>query len=117
MLKDVCKFKFTNSYKFEADFSADPIWCNICGGNLEIEEFPLSDKLQKELLEWVSEYGKWIDLETDLLKENGLKLQEKHNEKGLRLFQKVKKQLGEDIQSYLFHPNHIEKSKIEFVLI
>ena len=48
-----------------------------------------------ELLEWVSEYGKWIDLETDLLKENGVKLEEWYNEKGVRLFQEVKKQLGE----------------------
>ena len=47
-----------------------------------------------ELLEWVSEYGKWIDLETDLLKENGVKLEEWHNEKGVRLFQEVVKQLG-----------------------
>jgi len=44
---------------------ADPFWCNDCGENLEIDEFPISDKLQEELLEWVSEYGKWIDLETD----------------------------------------------------
>lgn len=83
------------SYKFKADFMADPFWCNDCGENLEIDEFPISDKLQEELLEWVSEYGKWIDLETDLLKENGVKLEERHNEKGLRLFQEVKKQLGE----------------------
>ncbi|MGE6259085.1 hypothetical protein ACQKCU_14455 [Heyndrickxia sporothermodurans] len=95
MLKDVCKCEYTNSFKLEADFSTDPIWCNVCGWNLDIEEFPLSDSLQKELLEWVSEYGKWIDLETDSLKENGLKLQGNHNKKGLQLFQKVKKQLGE----------------------
>lgn len=95
MLKDVCKCKFTNSFKLQADFLADPIWCNICGWNLDIEEFPLSDNLKKELLEWVSEYGKWIDLEKDSLKESGIKLQENHNEKGLQLFQKVKKELGE----------------------
>ena len=84
-----------NSYKFEADFMADPFWCNDCGENLEIDEFPISDKIQEELLEWVSEYGKWIDLETNLLTENGVKLEEWHNKKGLRLFQEVKKQLGE----------------------
>ncbi|SMQ85035.1 hypothetical protein SAMN05444673_6332 [Bacillus sp. OV166] len=95
MLKEVCKCEFTNSFKLEADLVADPIWCNVCGWNLEIEDFPLSDKLREELLQWVSEYGKWIDLETDSLKENGLKQQENHNEKGLQLFQEVKKQLGE----------------------
>jgi hypothetical protein len=95
MLKDFCNCKITNSFKFEADFSADPIWCNVCGWNLDIEDFPLSDKLQEELIEWVKEYGKWIDLETDTLIENGLNLVENHNEKGLQLFQEVKKQLGE----------------------
>ncbi|MFJ8260824.1 hypothetical protein ACIQ4I_02545 [Rummeliibacillus sp. NPDC094406] len=83
------------SYKFEADFTADPIWCKDCGENLDIDEFPLSDKLQQELWEWGAEYGKWIDLDTDSLKENGLKLEKNHNEKGLQLFQEVKKQLGE----------------------
>ena len=39
----------------------------------------------KELMEWVLVYGNWIDLETDSLKENGLKLQENHNGKGLQL--------------------------------
>jgi hypothetical protein len=91
-LKRKCKH---TSYKFEADFMADPIWCKNCGENLDIEEFPISDKLQEELMEWVSEYGEWIDLESDSLKENGLKLEESHNEKGLQLFQEVKKQLGE----------------------
>jgi len=42
-----------------------------CGENLDIEVFPLIDELQEELMEWVSEYGKWIDFETDSLKENG----------------------------------------------
>jgi len=98
MLKDVCKCKFTNSFKLEADFSADPIWCNVCGWNLDIEEFPISDKIQEELFEWVNEYSKWIDLETDSLKENGLKLQENHNKKGLQLFQEVRKQLEQQYQ-------------------
>ncbi|WP_251028986.1 hypothetical protein [Bacillus sp. ISL-40] len=69
------------SYKFEADFVADSIWCNDCGENLDIEEFPLTDELREQLMDWVSEYGKWIDLETDLLEENGLQLVGNHNEK------------------------------------
>jgi len=96
IFEDVCKCKFTNSFKLEADFSADPIWCNVCGWNLDIEDFPLSDNLQKELWEWVLEYGKWIDLEKDSLKENGFKLEDDHNEKGLQLFKEVKIQLGEN---------------------
>ncbi|WP_397538674.1 hypothetical protein [Rummeliibacillus pycnus] len=91
-VKENCKH---TSYKFEADFVADPIWCKDCGVNFDIEDFTLSDKLQEELREWGSEYGKWIDLETDSLKEDGLILEENHNEKGLQLFHEVKKQLGE----------------------
>ena len=83
------------AFKFEADFVADPIWCKDCGVNLDIEEFSLSDKLQEELWNWGLEYGKWLDLETDSLKENGLIIEKKYNEQGLKLFQKVKKELGE----------------------
>ena len=83
------------SYKLEADFMADPFWCKDCGENLEIEEFPISTELQTELMEWVTEYGQWIDLETDTLRDNGVKLEEWHNKTGLRLFQEVKKQLGD----------------------
>ncbi|MEC1375629.1 hypothetical protein P9D39_15110 [Heyndrickxia oleronia] len=106
MLKEVCKCNFTSSFKLEADFSADPIWCNICGWNLDIEEFPLSDNLMKELMEWVLVYGNWIDLETDSLKENGLKLQENYNEKGLQLWKKVKKELGDKGQ-IIFVPSEL----------
>ncbi|MUL30783.1 hypothetical protein Bmeg_01869 [Bacillus megaterium] len=31
--KEKCKH---NTYKLEADFSADPIWCNDCGENLDL---------------------------------------------------------------------------------
>lgn len=83
------------SYKLEADFTADPIWCKDCGENLDIEEFPISDKLQGILIKWVLEYGKWIDIETDTLNENGLKLEESHNQKGLQLLHDLKNELGE----------------------
>lgn len=49
MLENLCKCEFTNSFKIEADFGADPIWCNQCGWNLDIEEFPLTDNLKVEL--------------------------------------------------------------------
>lgn len=71
------------SFKFEADFVADPIWCNDCGENLDIEDFPLSENLREALLEWGSVYGKWI------------KTRGNHNEKGFELFQEVRKLLGE----------------------
>lgn len=92
-LRRKCKH---TAYKLEADFSFDPIWCNDCGWNLDVEDFPLSDQRQEELSQWIVEYGEWIDFETDSLKENGLTLEKQHNEKGMKLFNEVKKELGEE---------------------
>ena len=85
-----------DSYKMEADYSADPIWCKNCGMNLDIEDFPLSKELEEQLTQWVLSYGNWIDLDTDRLKENGVKLEKEHNESGMQLFEKVKQELGEN---------------------
>ncbi|PGX73220.1 hypothetical protein COE31_23265 [Priestia megaterium] len=91
--KEKCKH---NKYKLEADFSADPIWCNDCGENLDLEEFPLSENLKGELEEWIDDYGNWIDFDTDSLRENGIEMETEYNKKGLQLFGQVKKQLGID---------------------
>ncbi|MFF2596799.1 hypothetical protein ACFVSZ_25900 [Priestia megaterium] len=72
-----------NTYKLEADFSADPIWCNNCGENLDLEE-------------WTDDYGNWIDFDTDSLRENGMETETEYNRKGQQLFEEVKKQLGTD---------------------
>jgi transcription elongation factor Elf1 len=32
----------TCNLKVEGDVGADPIWCDLCGHNLDIEEIPLS---------------------------------------------------------------------------
>ncbi|MEH7292232.1 hypothetical protein ABEP18_24910 [Priestia megaterium] len=91
--KKKCKH---NTYKLEADFSADPIWCNDCGENLDLEKFPLSENLKGELEEWIDDYGNWIDFDTDSLRENGIEMETEYNQKGLQLFGQVKKQLGID---------------------
>lgn len=51
MLKDVFNCEFTNSFKLEAD----PIWCNVCGWNLNIDDFPLTDNLKNDLYQWTEQ--------------------------------------------------------------
>ncbi|MDH2363646.1 hypothetical protein [Priestia megaterium] len=85
-----------NTYKLEADFSVDSIWCNECGENLDIEDFSLSNSLQEELEYWVSDYGKWIDFGTDSLREKGIEMENDHNKRGLGLLKKIKEELGRD---------------------
>lgn len=92
MLKCGCKEQ-TVSLKVEADF-ADPIWCSKCGYNLDLDEIPISDKLRQDLFEWVREYGKWIDWESDTLIDNAFELEDKHNELGQILTEEVIKELG-----------------------
>ncbi|MGX9134357.1 hypothetical protein ACWV26_08250 [Rummeliibacillus sp. JY-2-4R] len=82
ILKDVCQCEYTNSLKLEADYCADPIWCNNCGWNLDIDDFPLSDELQEELFQWTLQYKKMP--------------KDKHNKMGLNLTEKVKTELGSD---------------------
>jgi hypothetical protein len=64
--------------KIEADFSADPIWCNVCGDNLDIDDFTLSE----ELFNWIRDYKK---IPMDL-----------HNKLGKELTEKVKVGIGKD---------------------
>jgi len=82
MLKDVCNCEFTNSFKLEADFGADPIWCNICSWNLDIDEFLFTDNLKDELYQWTKQYKK-IPIN-------------KHNAIGQNLTGKVKEELSSD---------------------
>ncbi|MGE7591027.1 hypothetical protein [Peribacillus sp. NPDC101480] len=88
-----CEQKETSELKVEGDVGADRIWCNQCGCNLEIEDIPISNKLSRELIEWVNMYGEWIDWDEDKLLHNGIELEEEHNKQGLNLTEKVKKEL------------------------
>jgi hypothetical protein len=93
-----CEQKHTNEIKIEADFCADPIWCNKCGCNLDLHLFPISNKLKNELMNWSLKYGEWIDSETDTLVEDGIHLENKHNGIGSSLTDKVKKEVGHKYQ-------------------
>ncbi|ASS95613.1 hypothetical protein BS1321_17900 [Peribacillus simplex NBRC 15720 = DSM 1321] len=88
-----CEQKEINELKVEGDVGADPIWCNQCGCNLDIEDIPISNKLIRELIEWVNMYGEWIDWDEDKLLPNGIELEEEHNKQGLNLTEKIKKEL------------------------
>lgn len=88
-----CEQKETYELKVEGDVGADPIWCNQCGCNLDIEDFLISNTLTNELIEWVNRYGEWIDWDEDKLLPNGIELEEEHNKQGLTLTDKIKKEL------------------------
>jgi len=90
MLKDVCNCQFTSSLKLEADFVADPIWCNVCGWNLDIDDFPLTVNLKNDLYQWTEQYKK-------------ISINE-HNVNGQNLTEKVKEELGSEYR-IIFKPD------------
>lgn len=68
------------SLKIEADYGGDPIWCNKCGFNLDMEDLPLSQEIKNEFYEWMEKYGSISS--------------EEHNKIGRALLEKTKKELG-----------------------
>lgn len=80
--------------KVEGDFGADPIWCDDCGSNLDIEEIPLSQPLKMNLMKWARQYGDWIDSNQDQLKAKAISMEEEHNRLGQLLTEEVQKELG-----------------------
>jgi transcription elongation factor Elf1 len=89
-----CENKQTFNLKVEGDVDTDPIWCNQCGCNFDIEEVPLSEDLKDDLMRWAMMYGRWIDWSKDTLLPNGIELENEHNKQGQQLTEKVKKELG-----------------------
>ena len=88
-----CVEKETFALKIEGDIGADPIWCNLCGCNLDLEDVPISIQLKSELIDWVNNYGEWIDWNKDSLAPNGIEMEEIHNKQGEKLTEKVVKEL------------------------
>ncbi|SHM45172.1 hypothetical protein [Gracilibacillus kekensis] len=96
-LRCLCKQRETKELKVEGDLGADPIWCNRCNCNLEIEEVPISLDLKSELIHWMGKYGEWIDWDNDdEIVPNGIKFEDEHNKQGLELTNKLQKELGGD---------------------
>lgn len=90
-----CKSGETNELKLEGDVGADPIWCNKCGCNLDIEDVPISHELKDGLSYWVLGYGRWIDWNKDRLFPNGKEMEDSFNQMGVALTEKVKQELGD----------------------
>lgn len=90
-----CNNGETNDLKIEGDVEADPIWCNRCGCQLDIEDVPISAGLAEELLSWAMKYGEWIDWNNDKLLPNGVEAEDHFNQMGLVLTEKVKQELND----------------------
>lgn len=89
-----CEDKKSFNLKVEGDVGADPIWCDECYSNFDIEDIPISKSLQVELTKWIQQYGEWIDWSNDVLRTNGIQMEEEHNKLGKILTEKVQNELG-----------------------
>lgn len=89
----VCECTTVKTVKVEADFGADALWCGVCLANIESTHFSLTEHVITALDEWISDYGEWIDLETDAVVVGGVALEARHNERGAALTELVKQQL------------------------
>ncbi|MFU0790604.1 hypothetical protein [Virgibacillus proomii] len=89
-----CKSGKTINLKLEGDIGSDPIWCKLCGCNLDSEDLPISKELANKLTNWAFQYGEWIDWETDKLLPHASEREKQFNENGLILTEKLKRELG-----------------------
>lgn len=105
-MNSICACDITKQLKLEADVGADPIWCDLCGYNLELDLFEMPEELRRELEEWSSSYGEWFDWETDTLMEDGTALERKHNQLGEQLTAKLQVEF-EDLYTVRFAPSTI----------
>ncbi|WP_227551577.1 hypothetical protein [Metabacillus sediminilitoris] len=57
-----CFCEQARELKVDGDIGADPIWCNHCGCNFDLEDIPISNELKKgNCKNWVTIYGEWMD--------------------------------------------------------
>ena len=92
---DFCNSSRTYTLKVEGDVGADAIWCDECYSNFDIYNMPISKSLRAELIKWAQQYGEWIDWSKDELYQNGIEMEEDHNQSGILLTAEVRKELGE----------------------
>ncbi|WP_235991659.1 hypothetical protein [Metabacillus schmidteae] len=88
--------------KIEGDVGADPIWCNKCGCNIDMEDLPVSVELADELSEWALKYGEWIDWDKDRLRNKGIEIEEEFNKLGVVLAERVKQEIGNNYKIKFF---------------
>jgi hypothetical protein len=65
-----------------------PIWCDHCGCNFDLDDIPISKELKRQLSEWASMYGEWIDWDLDQIIDNGVQLEGEHNRQHAYLTEK-----------------------------
>lgn len=92
-----CSCLQLTNLNLEADMGADPLWCAICGENLDLYDLPLSAILQQSLMTWANDYGSWIDWQTQRPLANGSELEGAHNAAGLALLPQVQAEVGPKI--------------------
>ncbi|WP_089972996.1 hypothetical protein [Lihuaxuella thermophila] len=93
--------------KIEAESCADPVWCAVCGSNLDLDEFPLSKELTDELWQWNLQYHHWlVEIDYEDIKKMDAKWVTQHNEWGLILAEKVQNELGSPFR-VTFSPIHL----------
>jgi plasmid stability protein len=105
----LCEQQETYELKVEGDVGADPLWCNQCGCNLELDDVPISNELKEKLRQWAAKYGEWIDWELDQIIKNGVELEEEHNRQGAHLTEGVKIELSGKYR-VLFSPSSMGRT-------
>ncbi|MFJ7840162.1 hypothetical protein ACIQXG_11825 [Lysinibacillus sphaericus] len=78
----LCNCKELVQIKVEADIGADPLWCKVCGFNVDMEKMEISDSLKIQL-------RSWINWDSNSLIVGGENLEKQHNEIGPRLTEKT----------------------------
>lgn len=93
-MNEFCSCERLTHIKVEADFYTDPLWCSICGYNLDIDEFPLTELIKEKLMLWVEKYEAVLggnfhqsSFEYELNKRE-------YNQVGLELTEEIKKDIG-----------------------
>ncbi|SNZ16072.1 hypothetical protein SAMN05421503_2849 [Terribacillus aidingensis] len=87
-----CSCGKTTNLLIEADFG-DAVWCAVCKVNLDVDELPVSGDLKQQLEDWTRDFGKWIDWDSDLLKNDADKTEGVFNQKGEVLVAKLREAL------------------------
>lgn len=89
----LCDCKEVKIIKVQADMGADPLWCQVCHYNFDIEDIDLPEDLSAALFVWVNDFANWVDWETDTLLEGKEADEALHNQQGSELTERVKEQL------------------------
>jgi hypothetical protein len=90
-MKEVCFCDETFHILVEAEVSADPVWCGKCHANLGLDEFPISEELKKELMNWNMDFDKHLPAH----EYNGVtkSFAKRLNEEGEKLTQRLSEEL------------------------